>query len=141
MPIRNATYHDAPAIKLLLEALGYNARLSLLVNQLELMFNKDDHQVFVYDLRKEVIGFVSLHYLPQLAFEGGLMIITYFSVEEWLKNLSIAKELEQYVTNLARQRKCLQVEVHCMNWHTDAHQFYLQQGYVEYPKYFAKKID
>jgi len=69
MNIRNATYHDAPAIKQLLEELGYISRLSILVNQIEMMFNTDDHQIFVYELKKEVVGFVSVHYLPQLAFD------------------------------------------------------------------------
>jgi len=71
MLIRNATYHDAPAIKSLLEALGYKTTHSILVNQLVTMFGKDDHQVYVYELHKEVLGFVSVHYLPQLAFDGG----------------------------------------------------------------------
>src|SRR5580698_4490026 len=102
MTIRTATYLDAPAIKLLLEVLGYTARYSLIVDQLELMFGKDDHQVFVYELKKEVIGFVSVHFLPQLAFEGGLMVITYLSADD----AGIAQALEKYVTEQARLRKC-----------------------------------
>lgn len=140
MPIRNATYHDAPAIKLLLEALGYTARMSMLVNQLETMFGKEGHDVFVYELRKEVIGFVSVHYLPQLAFDGGLMIITYFSVDDGVKDTGVARELEQYITNEARLRKCERIQVHCMDWRTPAHQFYVKQGYQEYPKYFTKRL-
>ena len=140
MNIRTATYKDAPPIKLLLEALGYNARMSTLINQLETMFNKDGHDVFVYELRKEVIGFISVHYLPQLAFDGGLMIITYFSVDERMKDTGVARELEQYVTNEAKLRKCERIQVHCMDWRTPVHQFYVQQGYQEYPKYFTKRL-
>jgi N-acetylglutamate synthase-like GNAT family acetyltransferase len=140
MSIRNATYHDAPAIKLLLEALGCAARLSILINQLEMLFGKDDHQVFVYELRKEVVGFVSVHYLPQLAFEGGLMVITYFSVDDGIKHTAIAKELEEFVTNEAGLRKCERIQVHCLDRRLPAHQFYLQQGYQEYPKCFAKRL-
>lgn len=140
MNIRNATYHDAPAIKLLLEALGYTARMSLLVNQLETMFGKDDHQVFVYELKKEIVGFVSVHFLPQLAFDGGIMIITYFSIDEAVKNTGIAKELEQYIANIAKLKRCERIQVHCLEWRTPVHQFYLQQGYQEYPKYFTKRL-
>ncbi len=140
MNIRNGTYHDAPEIKLLLEALGYTARLSLLINQLQTMFGKDDHQVFVYELRKEVVGFASVHYLPQLAFDGGLMVITYFSVDGAVKDSGVAKELEQYITVQARLRKCERIQVHCLDWRTPAHQFYLAQGYQEYPKYFTKRL-
>ena len=106
MNIRNATYHDAPAIKQLLEELGYVSRLSIMVNQIEMMFNTGDHQIFVYELKKEVVGFVSVHYLPQLAFDGGLMLITYLSADKAIPNLDIGRELEQYITHQARLKKC-----------------------------------
>ena len=140
MNIRNATYHDAPAIKSLLEQLGYTSRLSMIIDQLTRMFNKEDHRVYVYELRKEVVGFASVHYLPQLAFDGGIMIISYFSVDEAVKDTGIAKEIEGYITNQARVRKCERIQVHCLDWRTPAHQFYVQQGYQEYPKYFTKRL-
>ena len=140
MPVRNATYHDAPTVKILLEALGYTARTSLLVDQLERLFGSKDHEVFVYELRKEVVGFASVHYLPQLAFDGGIMIISYFSVDETIKDISIAKELERHITEQARKHGCERIQVHCMEWRMPAHQFYLQLGYQEYPKYFTKRL-
>ena len=140
MNIRNATYHDAPAIKSLLEQLGYTSRLSMIIDQLTRMFNKEDHQVFVYELKKEVVGFVSVHYLPQLAFDGGVMIISYFSVDEAVKDTNVGRELEQYIIKQARLKKCERIQVHCLDWRTPAHQFYVQQGYIEYPKYFTKRL-
>lgn len=104
------------------------------------MFGKDDHQLLVYELRKEVVGFVSVHYLPQLAFDGGLLVITYFSVDEAVKNTDVAKHLEQYITEQARLNKCERIQVHCLDCRTPVHQFYLQQGYQEYPKYFTKRL-
>jgi GNAT superfamily N-acetyltransferase len=140
MTIRNATYMDAPAIKLLLEALGYSARTSLLVGQLESLYGKDDHQIFVYELEKEVVGFVTVHYLPQLAFDGGVAIISYLSVDESIKTPDVAGALEKHVAEKARERKCERIQVHCLDWRTPAHQFYLSHGYTEYPKYFTKRI-
>ena len=140
MSIRIATYHDAPAIKSLLEALGYKTSNSLLVNQLENLFGNNDHQVFVYELKKEVVGFVSVHYLPQLAFDGGLMLITYLSAAETGKEQGIARALENYVAGQSRARKCERIQVHLLDWRTPAHQFYVQQGYIEYPKYFTKQL-
>lgn len=140
MPVRNATYRDAPAIKILLETLGYTASISLLVDQLDTLFGCGHHEVFVYELKKEVVCFASVHYLPQLAFDGGVMIISYFSVDETIKEVNVAKELEQYITNQAMLRRCERIQVHCLDWRTPAHQFYLQQGYVEYPKYFTKRL-
>ena len=140
MNIRNATYKDAPAIKILLEALSYTASISLLIDQLEMMFGKDHDQVFVYEWRKEVVGFASVHYLPQLAFEGGLMIITCFVVDDVVRHTPVAKELEEYITGQARQKKCRQIQVHHSDWLTPAHQFYLQQGYQKAPQYFTKAL-
>jgi GNAT superfamily N-acetyltransferase len=140
MQIRNATYHDAPAIKLLLEVLGYPARISLLINQLETLFGKDDHQVFVCEVKKEVIGFVSIHYLPQLGFTNGMALISYLSVDEIEKNQGIAKSLEQFAAEQAKSHHCDRVQVHCLDWRTPIHRFYEQQGYQEYPKFFIKKL-
>jgi GNAT superfamily N-acetyltransferase len=140
MKIRNATYHDAPDIKMLLEILGYKTTTSILINQLEAMFDKDDHQVFVYELRKEIIGFVSVHFMTQLAFDGGLVFISYLSVKEELKDQGVATALEQFVVEWAKKRKCDRIQVHCMDWRAPAHQFYIQQGYQGYPKYFSKRL-
>jgi N-acetylglutamate synthase-like GNAT family acetyltransferase len=140
MHIRNATYHDAPEIRNLLEALGYKTSISMLVDQLKVLFGKEGHEVWVYELRKEVVGFVSVHYLPQLAFDGGLMLISYLSVDETVRDQGIGKALEEYVTAQARIKKCERIQVHCAEWRAPAHQFYLQQGYVEYPKYFTKRL-
>jgi len=138
--IRIATYRDAPAIRLLLESLGYKATISLLISQLEDLFNKEDHQVFVYEQHKEVIGFVAVHYLPQLAFDGKLMIISYLSVDQHTQGRGVGKALEEFVTIQARSKGCERIQVHCAEWRAPTHQFYLQQGYQEYPKYFTKRL-
>jgi N-acetylglutamate synthase-like GNAT family acetyltransferase len=140
MHIRNATYRDAPAIKLLMEALGYTTSTILLVSQLEKLFDQDDNRVFVYELNKDVVGFISVHYLPQLGFGGELVLITYLSVDETVSDQGVAAALEQYVTSQAKVRKCDRVQVHCSDWRVPAHKFYEQQGYNEYPQYFTKRL-
>lgn len=112
----------------------------MLIAQLETLFGKNEHQAFVYELNKEVVGFISVHYLPQLGFDGELAIITYLSVDETARDQRIGMALEQYVTKQAHQRKCDRIQVHCLDWRTPEHQFYMQQGYQEYPKYFTKRL-
>jgi N-acetylglutamate synthase-like GNAT family acetyltransferase len=140
MNIRNATYKDAPAIKLLLEALGYKTSTSLLISQLENLFGDKDHQAFVCEVNREVSAFASVHYLPQLAFDGGLMVISYLSVDETVKNQNIAQALEAHIAGQARKVKCERIQVHCAEWRAAAQQFYVQQGYIEYPKFFSKRL-
>jgi len=140
MNIRNAIYKDAPTIKFLLEVLGYTTTISLLVDQLELLFGQNDHQVFVCEMKKEVVGFISIHYSPQLAFAGELVMISYLSVDEAFRDQGVGKALEQYVTEQALKRKCNRILVHCQEWHTLDYKFYEQQGYEECPKYYSKTL-
>lgn len=140
LKIRNATYHDAPFIKGLLTTLGYESNLSRLVDQLERLFSSETDQAYVCDMNKEVVGFVTVHYLPQLAFDGGVAIISYLSVDESIKNVDVAAALEKHVTEQARIKRCERIQVHCMDWRVPAHQFYLQHGYKEFPKYFTKRL-
>lgn len=140
MKIREATYHDAAAIKLLMAALGYKTSVSLLVDQLENLFDGINHQVFVYELNKDVVGFISAHFMPQLAFDGELVFISYLSVDESVRDQGIGKALEQYVTKEALKRKCDRIQVHCMDWRTPEKKFYLEQGYQFYPDFYTKRL-
>lgn len=140
LKIRNATYLDAPFIKGLLALLGYQANTSMLIDQLERQFGNDDHHAYVCDLNKEIVGFVTVHYLPQLAFDGGIAIISYLSSDESVKGEDVSGALEKYVTEQARKKGCERIQVHCLEQREAAHRFYLQHGYQEYPKYFTKRL-
>jgi N-acetylglutamate synthase-like GNAT family acetyltransferase len=138
--IRKATYRDAPAIKVLIETIGYSTTISLLINQLEILFSGNDHQVFVYEQHREVAGFISIHFLPQLAFENELVMITCLAVDESARDHRIDKALEDYVAKLSLNRKCDRILVLCHQWRKADHKFYEQQGYEECPKYYSKKL-
>ncbi|HEY9000137.1 MAG TPA: GNAT family N-acetyltransferase [Mucilaginibacter sp.] len=138
--IRKASYHDAPFIKLLMQKLGYKTSNSLLVEQLTNLFDGIHHEVLVCDDKDEVTGFAVIHVLPQLAFDGRLLVISYLSVDEQVKEQGIARALEIYITDLARKRKCERIQVHCAEWRTQAHRFFLGQGYEAYPQYFTKRL-
>jgi len=137
MNIRSATYRDAPAIKLLLEALGFTTSTILLISQLEKLFDQKNQEVFVYELDKDVMGFTAVHYLPQLGFEGELAVITYLSVDETVIDQRIDVSLERYVTEQALKRKCDRVQIR--QWRAPA-QFYEEQGYKEISKIYIKNL-
>jgi GNAT superfamily N-acetyltransferase len=140
MNIRNATYRDAPAIRLLLDSLGYKTTISMLIGQLEKLSGSKDHHVFVYEQNKEIAGFIAVHFLPQLGFDGELAIITYLAVDAGQQRKGIGKQLEAYASQMAWQRKCDRIQLHCADWRTPAHDFYQKQGYREYPKYYTKRL-
>jgi len=136
MMIRKATYHDAPFIKLLMEGLGYKTSNSLLVEQLTKLFDGPHHQVIVSEDKGEVNGFAVVHVLPQLAFDGGIMLISYLSVDERAREHSVARALEVTVRGLARQAGCMSIQAHCAAWRSEAKRFFLAQGYQDYPDFF-----
>jgi GNAT superfamily N-acetyltransferase len=140
MNIRNATYKDAPAIRTLLMTLGYKTTISLLITQLEQLSGYKDHQVFVYEADKEVVGFISIHYIIQLGFDGEIVIINYLAVDETSRGKGVGAALEKHLVTQALKRKCDRIQVHCSDWRIPAHKFYEQQGYQEYPKYYTKRL-
>lgn len=140
MKVRKATYHDAPFIKLLLEEQGYQSSISLLVTQLDHLFDGRHHHALVCESRGEVIGFAVVHVLPQLAFDGGLLIISDLSVDERTRDQSVARALEMHIAEMARSMNCGRIQVHCAEWRVQAQRFYLQQGYTACPQYYTKRL-
>lgn len=140
MKIRKATYHDAPFIKLLMEGLGYKTSTSLLINQLTDLFSNSQHEVLVCEDYQGITGFAVVHILPQLAFDGGLLIISYLSVDEQSNDRGTSRALETHIAELARKQKCERIQVHCAEWRAQAQKFFLGQGYDLYPQYFTKRL-
>ena len=112
----------------------------MLVNQLTDLFSSSHHEVVVCEDREEVTGFAVVHILPQLAFDGGLLIISYLTIDEQAKEQNTARALENYIADLARKRKCERIQVHCATWRAQAQRFFLGQNYEEYPFYFTKRL-
>jgi len=140
MSIRKATLADHKAIKHLLEQLEYPATPDLIKNRMEAMLHHPDQQILVYEDQGKIVGFISLHFIPQIALAGDFAVISYFAVDETARSLGIGKALEEYAVKIATDRKCDRIHVHCHSRRTDAHRFYERQGYEESPKYFIKSL-
>ena len=161
MSIRLAKPADAPAIENLLQQLGYSGTGGFLVRKLERMLDDPDERVLVYETdapqardrasaqsearsgvaaQPEVVAFVSLHFIPQLALAGDFARISYFAVDDRFRSKGIGHQMEEHIVALARQRHCDRIEVHCHWQRGDAHRFYFRQGYEEAPKYLIKRL-
>ncbi|ATP55258.1 GNAT family N-acetyltransferase [Pedobacter ginsengisoli] len=138
MNIRKAELKDAGAIRILMEQLGYPTEEGFMTKKLESFSDRTDHRDLVCELEGEVLGFISIHFIPQIAFEADYAVISYFVVDDDSRSLGIGKALEEHCTALAVERKCKRIMVHSNARRTDAHRFYLRQGFVEYPKDFVK---
>ena len=62
-------------------------------------------------------------------------------VDKTIRGKGIGREIEEYCVDVAKNRRCDRIEVHCHSRRLDAHRFYFRQGYIESPKYLMKKID
>lgn len=141
MPIRTATLADSDTIQHLLAQMGYPETGHFIRRKMEMLLAHPDEIVLVYEEAGEVLAFISIHFIPQLALEGDFARISYFAVEETARNKGIGKEMEAYCVTLARERKCDRIELHSHFRRTKAHQFYDRLGYAEVPKYFVKSLN
>lgn len=139
MSIRYATLGDAPVISRLLTQLEYPGTGSFLEGRLASMLEHPDETLLVWD-GPPVLGFLSLHFIPQIALQGDFARISYFVVDDSAHSQGIGRKLEEEATRLARERGCDRLEVHCASRRTQAHSFYAKHGYRESPKYLIKKL-
>src|SRR5580658_2370377 len=132
--IRRAQPTDTEAIRAMIAQLDYDPPAAL-EEKIRRLSNRPDEVLLVYELDAEVVAFLSLHFIPQIALDGDFARISYFAVKDTARSNGIGQELEAYITQLAHERNCDRIEVHCHTRRTDAHRFYERQGYEESPKY------
>lgn len=140
MSIRKAILADQPAISILLNQLGYPGTETFLLQNLAVMLDQSISEVFVYELNEKVAGFIAVDFIPQLATKGDFARISCFAVDENARSKGVGRLLEEHCIQLATERKCDRIEVHCHSRRVDAHRFYERQGYTESPKYFIKML-
>jgi N-acetylglutamate synthase-like GNAT family acetyltransferase len=140
MNIRKAETGDALRIQILLEQLGYPTENGFIASRLSLFSGREDHFDLVYEQEGTVIGFISFHLIPQITLDGNYGVISYLVVDEEVRSGGVGKALEEYCTALAIEKKCKRVLLSSNIRRTDAHRFYLRQGYEEYQKAFIKYL-
>ena len=140
MAIRKANTGDLDPIVTLLNQLGYPGTEKFMQEKLNRLLTHPDEVLIVYEEHNKVLAVMSIHFICQLALEGDFARISYFAVDGTARSNGIGKLLEEYCAELAKNRKCDRIEVHCHERRTEAHRFYIRQGYEEVPKYFIKSL-
>lgn len=140
MEIRKATPADAEKIADLLTQLGYPGTEKFVREKITQLNCHPDEELVVAVENRDVLGFVSVHFIPQIALPGSFARISYLCVDERSRGKGIGRRLESYGEGLARERGCDRMEVHCHSRRELAHKFYYGQGYQESPKYLMKKL-
>lgn len=140
LAIRNAAMADRQAIVALMAALDYAGTEDFIEARLAQLLAHPDEALLVAAAGDDVVGVLSLHFLPQLALAGDICRISYFCVDDRVRGAGVGQRLLAEGEALARQRGCGRLEVHCHSRRERAHAFYLREGFVEAPKYFAKLL-
>ncbi|OWT73599.1 MULTISPECIES: GNAT family N-acetyltransferase [unclassified Achromobacter] len=138
--VRSPTAADAAAIAQLLASLGYPGTESFIERRLVQLLAHPDEVMLAAVKDGDVLGIISLHFIPQLALAGDFCRISYFCVSERARGEGIGALLEGKAVEVARERGCDRIELHCHSRRVDAHRFYLRQGYEDSPRYFFKSL-
>lgn len=140
MQIREARIGDGEAIASLLAALDYPVTVGFVESKIEQQLKHHDARLLVAVEGGEIVGFISLHFIPQLALPGDFCRISYFCVNEGARSRGVGARLEEAAVALAQERGCDRIEVHCHARREFAHRFYYRQGYSESPTYLVKSL-
>lgn len=140
MKIRTVHENDSETIVALLNQLGYSNTGGFIKKKINLLLENPNEYFIVAENDGIVIGFISIHIIPQIALKGDFARISYFCVDENFRGSGTGKMLEEYAEKIARERNCDRIELHCHSKREKAHQFYYRQGYAESPKYLFKKL-
>jgi N-acetylglutamate synthase-like GNAT family acetyltransferase len=135
--IREATTEDAAAIASLLNQLGYPTTESTALEKIAI-YKQTTYILFIAEIEKNAVGYIALHYYDTLHWQKPIGRITSFCVDEKYRGcgvgLALLKASEDYFTNVG----CQKIEVSSNKRRKETHQFYLNRGYQEYSKIFAK---
>jgi GNAT superfamily N-acetyltransferase len=98
--------------------------------------------LLVYDdeVKKQLLGLASLMIIQELGLESNTALITYLVVDAESRSTGIGKQLENACNDIALERNCCRIQLHCSSTRLRAHTFYESLGYKEYPKYFLKVV-
>lgn len=141
MNIRELKSDDKDNLIELLNQLEYPNTKKFVSQKIALLLDSpNDYLSIIENEECGVIGFISIHIIPQIALEGDFARISYLTIDERYRSLGAGKLLEEYCEEIARERKCDRIEVHCHSRREKAHKFYYRQGYVESPKYLMKNL-
>ena len=133
MLIREGVVSDAQILAQLLGDLDYPNTPEAIAERVVKMATNPDSCLLVAEADGKVVGFISLHYIPQIALAGEFCRISYLCVSDQCRGSGIGQKLLDEAERLAAERGCDRMEVHSHTRRVRAHQFYARAQYEESP--------
>jgi N-acetylglutamate synthase-like GNAT family acetyltransferase len=138
--IRQASTSDSQSILELLTQLGYNSLSTDDVIRKINSYTQAYHQVLVMEIHEHVVGFISLHCYESFHSEGKIGRITAFCIHRDYHEKGYGKGLLKAAEKYFVDTGCTKAEVTSNMRRTQAHDFYLSQGYIENSRKFVKSL-
>jgi GNAT superfamily N-acetyltransferase len=143
MNIRAATPGDAAGINRLLQQLGYPGTDASIAAELTAMLQNPANQLSVCEdpsSPQPIAGFLSTSFMRMIGRRSNFLYINYFVVDETVRSQGLGRQMEEEAVRFARENGCSAIALHCDDKRTRAHKFYVDQGYMESPKYLIKRL-
>lgn len=138
--IRIAQKEDCNSIKELIHQLGYTSLDERQVANKIAAYQQIDYKLFVIEKDKQVAGFISLHCYEAFHSPGKVGRITALCIDEKFQGMGLGKQLLAEGEKYFIEAGCTKLEVTSNNRRTQAHDFYLAQGYIEDSRKFVKSL-
>lgn len=129
--IRRAGSADGPRLAELMTQLGYPVDAEVMTERLAYWLPDQAGRVLVAERGGRVVGCISLHAIPYLERTGRWLRIESLVVEAGQRRSGTGRALVVAAERLAREWRCLQIEVTSMRSRADAHAFYRGQGFTD----------
>lgn len=138
--IRPGEISDAPTIKTLLAQLGYRTLDEDEVQKKIIDYSQDGYKIYVLESEGSVVGFISLHCYEAFHSPGKVGRITALCIHHDFQSKGFGKQLLVHAEKFFIQFGCTKLEVTSNKRRSQAHDFYLSQGYVEDSRKFVKSL-
>jgi GNAT superfamily N-acetyltransferase len=128
--IRHINSGDVSSISLLTQQLGYSMTAEETQQSINVILKHNDHDVFVAQFEKQVVGWIGLFYSIQLE-SPPFCEIRGLVVDENFRSKGIGKMLIEKAKQWAKEKKCIRLRLRCNVIRTKTHLFYEHLGFKE----------
>ena len=144
--IRNVTTQDLPMILDLLYKLGRpkpqnNEEESRYENRIKQYLSDADKQILVAQINFEIIGLVSMIFLPRLNQTQLELYIPELIVRDEYRNRGVGHKLINSCIEIGKKKKCHRIRLESGNVRKESHVFYKNLGFVQNALSFTKEIE
>ena len=140
MSVRRAEAADAAAIAALLAELGYATAPADLGQRLAELERSGRSAALVAVHGGEVAGVLTLHMVPVLHEPGDWCRVTVLVVGEGARRRGLARALVAEAEAIARDHRCVRIEVTSALHRDGAHELYRGMGFGQVSQHFLKPL-